>query len=431
MNIIFLDIFLTIMLLGNYFFSNKILINPSLIFNASMLLSALFATLLCNKLRIDVSITTVIIICTGTFIFFCVSLFIDSLTNEVTTSSIFTLKVEKVIFIVFILFQVIVYYLYAREITKVMGYPMSRFNEAAVLFRDNSMFSKNFRYDFSSIISNLKMLTDAAVIWFSYILVNNKFTQKKASKYLYLIIILGILFSVSLGGRTGAINQILIFVFLFLFYFYKNGIFKNKLNLKYLVFILVIFTLIIFSFQMFVTLIGRASWDNLNALEYVAVYVGAPLINLSSFISDGITNTSGLKFQTFVNIQNNLIGYFNLNRVMLDLPFRFKNSLQLGNVYTFFYPLLYDFGYFGTIIFTFFISICSQIFFKISKFSSSKKGVPITELIFIYILCSLALSFFSNRFVENILNLTFLKYIVVWILMNNILLKSNTSIKGK
>ena len=119
------------------------------------------------------------------------------------------------------------------------------------------------------------------------------------------------------------------------------------------------------------------------------------------------------------------IGFNGFEDYKLDLPFRSVNNLDLGNVYTTFYPYIYDFGYIGEFILVLIMAIISQVVFEFTKDTKTMECPSLSILTYSNIVNCLILSFFSNKFYENIISISMLKNIVFWWLFSLFLCKIN------
>lgn len=151
-----------------------------------------------------------------------------------------------------------------------------------------------------------------------------------------------------------------------------------------------------------------------SALDYLAEYLGAQISNLNVFMDS-----------TTFPVQHELFGYMTFARdysylggklsidawiYTLDLPFVTMNGYDLGNVYTTFYAFLYDFGYFGVIVFTGIMAVISQLIYE--QAMRNNWAGTIWCVIYDVVGASLLLSFFSNKFYETF-NIGFAVTIVV------------------
>ena len=115
-------------------------------------------------------------------------------------------------------------------------------------------------------------------------------------------------------------------------------------------------------------------------------------------------------------MKNKIPGY------ALVLPFQKIGNFSLGNVYTTFYPYIYDFGYVGIPILVTIMAVVSQLFFELAKREKISQVPGIMTLIYGYIFPTIVQVFFSNKFYEDLLDIKFIKICILWILYNIILI---------
>lgn len=178
--------------------------------------------------------------------------------------------------------------------------------------------------------------------------------------------------------------------------------------------------------------------DDVNDIpSYLSVYLGAEVKNLDMYLKKHPfgENNAGQMWgaQTFHNIYiapvvMRLNG--NIKMYQQDQPFRKYHGLKLGNVHTTFYQYIYDFGYIGEAILVAIMAIISQIIYFLAKRSSNSKHPPMPFLIYFMVSNSLILSFFSEKFYGTIISTLFIKYVVIWLLMNYACRQKNSSINS-
>ena len=135
--------------------------------------------------------------------------------------------------------------------------------------------------------------------------------------------------------------------------------------------------------------------------EYVSIYCGAQVKNLDIFLQnkDSISKNNIWGSQTFIYLVKSYgekIGFKGYEPYKLDLPFQKVGDNDLGNVYTTFYPYIYDFGYVGEFILVLIMSIISHLVYESIKIRKVDKNYNVLILSYGIIVSSLALSFFSN-----------------------------------
>lgn len=249
----------------------------------------------------------------------------------------------------------------------------------------------------------------------------NIIVKKKFNFILFLNLLLGLTTPLLTGARGDSI-VFLIALAILGYFIVKEQHNWNSSNTKYVVLGIIGVVLFVFVFEWSASLVGR-NMENSNLGEYISTYMGAEIANLNEFIKTRTFPIKGDIFgqQTFVTILPTLSRLFRfaLPEYKLDIPFQILNGHNTGNVATIFYSWLYDFGYIGVGILTVVVSSVGEICYKFAKKST---GLGIIKLVYSYIGALITLSFFSNRFFEN-LNVNFIYMIVFWIILKYILFR--------
>ena len=83
------------------------------------------------------------------------------------------------------------------------------------------------------------------------------------------------------------------------------------------------------------------------------------------------------------------------------------------------------------IILVFIMALISQIIYECG-FCGKRKNVPnLWIIIYSYIFSSLAFSFFSNKFFEQNLNVTFFKSVIIWLFFSFLFCKIKINFKSR
>lgn len=138
-------------------------------------------------------------------------------------------------------------------------------------------------------------------------------------------------------------------------------------------------------------------------LDYLAEYLGAEIPNLDAFVSNqSFPVKRGLPgYMTLIGNYGYLGEKLGIAEWIypLDLPFQTRNGFDMGNVYTTFYPFLYDAGVLGLVVFTIIMAFLSQLVFEAAV---RYEGLgSILGILYGVVAPTLALSFFSNKFYET------------------------------
>ena len=183
---------------------------------------------------------------------------------------------------------------------------------------------------------------------------------------------------------------------------------------------------------MMVLLLIMGRGNNLDAFEYLFIYAGAPIVNLDTFIKTnkipllhGVGQEKLLGAQTFKGIYQYASKWLHLN---ISIPsgggFAYSNNgVEIGNVYTIFYKLLYDFGWIGC-----FILIAVMAMYYVKTYNrivrrKSNKIVDMRVLLYAYLFNDLVMSAFSARFYETTCNSWLIRFLPVVFLLDYVVVE--------
>lgn len=416
--------------------------SPSFLFVASFVFSCFWAILYKDDWNLKLHFNTFAVIAGGCLIFVIIctitKFFLTSFSKRIEEEKETKLEyiyIEKYTKIVVVLFALLTIGLTINKLLKITGYPLSRLSDAMSLF-DKNKFNDN-KLSLGRGISYCRTIVNALGFWYVYVLLNNFICSKKIDILSAIIVVLSLVSSLITGSRGGAIIMILGSTFLFIILKRQNNEENGTFDLKLIGKILLIFTLILMVFQYSGRLIGRKS-NSSNALinasmaEYLATYCGAEINNLDMFLQERWNENRGIfGSQTFIYVIRFLgprldINDYNYN---LDLPYVYIGNHKLGNVYTLFYPLIYDFGYVGMVLLTANMAVITQVIYELTKRISTRDCPIICILVYSYMVPTIVLSFFSNKFYENIFNTNFVKMVILWYLFNFCMLKIRIKIR--
>lgn len=419
--------------------NNKDYITPAFLFCISFVFSTIWATIYRKAWELELHVNTYLIITLGVMEFIIVSIVISTIRNrnrKVSNNEVILIKIDtwkKVITIFFCIFTIL-YTWYS--IVKVMDGDFSNISESIHNYNIYNKFAdKDIKLPKLMTVSRL--IVCALGYWFSYVVINNYFANKKIDLFSTIIVILSLVSNASTGSRGDSINILFAIICIFFVINNKRCSFKNSVDLKLLLKIGILCIILIGSFSTIGTILGRNK--AINFFDYLAEYCGAEIKNLDTFIREysfGIEKENDFfGKQTFVNLIRWLGPYFGMEKseytYMLTLPFRKINNFDLGNVYTTFYPYIYDFGYKGVFILVGLMAIIVQSIYEECRTFSLKKYPRICILIYSYMFNTLILSFFSNKFYEYIFNKQFIIIIILWNCFNMLYTKFNIKINER
>lgn len=199
---------------------------------------------------------------------------------------------------------------------------------------------------------------------------------------------------------------------------------RSASRLRTLIAVAVLVVVALVVFEPLLSLMGRTS--NAQSLnQYLSVYLGAPIKNLDTFLSvESASSLSPAGHSRWGEISfANLYLFFDKagNGAVATnwaawFPFQTINNESLGNVYTVYYPLIYDWGLFGALFGIAVIAACAQISFDVASGNAWSDAFPvrISYLFYSVVAYGVAFCFFSNWITSTIVNTQFVRFLIVW-----------------
>ena len=424
---IFLTLSLVLLTLVAYYLNNKSLVAPSILFCGGMTIASLIAWINQTTWNLQLDVRTFLVITLGTSEFIIVAYIMNFIfniiSNQISSKKMVSYKpVPEYVnkrFMSILLIQLIILFIAIFTIRRTTGISnlMSAINY--INYVQNGFIQGQI--NLPSYFGLILLFNSSAGMMAGYVFLENIIVKKKFNFILFLNLLLGLTTPLLTGARGDSI-VFLIALAILGYFIVKEQHNWNSSNTKYVVLGIIGVVLFAFVFEWSASLVGR-NMENSNLGEYISTYMGAEIANLNEFIKTRTFPIKGDIFgqQTFVTILPTLSRLFRfaLPEYKLDIPFQILNGHNTGNVATIFYSWLYDFGYIGVGILTVVVSSVGEICYKFAKKST---GLGIIKLFYSYIGALITLSFFSNRFFEN-LNVNFIYMIVFWIILKYILFR--------
>ncbi|OOP73818.1 O-antigen polymerase [Clostridium beijerinckii] len=411
---------LMIIFIANYVLVNRDICNPSSLFCLSFLVCSFFVALFSKKWGVNLEIETYSVIVFGVLAFCITSFFVSMVFRPVnyknTYSTSGSIKKYKLIFL--LVFQLISYFLIFRnEKQLVMQYGYGNTGSISDIIYGFRTLTLDNKADLNPIISLMRRLCNtSAYIWgflISEKLVNKIEYKKNVLILLYLNFIVSLLGNMLDGQRGNTIAIILSTMMMSYIIWNRKSDNRNKIKVKSIIKVLILFCIIVSIFQGIGTLLGRVDYGN-TLIDYIGIYIGAEIANLNIVIQSGFTTNKLFGELTFRGIY--LLLGIETNGIE-GLGFQYSNGYQLGNVYTVFKDYLLDFGYVGYLFPVCFMALFSTIFYLKIKNRSNYKNIDIGLILLCQVLFAVVFSFFSNKFGEIIFSKTYISYIISVILL--------------
>lgn len=415
---------LIIFLIIAYNLDNKEIVSPSVLFTAGFTLMTFFAMLNQNKWSLQLDKNTFFLIVGGTFEFIAIAwiinIFFKKTTNNERTIILNGSKKgfikEKYLYIlgIVVFLNLIIIILEIRKATGISN-PISAAN-----YMNASSRKLNNTVALSGKASLLSIGNTATGIWAEYYFTKYFILRHRFNWNLFGIIFISIITPLFTGVRGGSFS-LLISLFVFFFLIIKT-ISKKGDNryLKYIGITILCMIILLIGLRWTATLVGR-DVSQYTPFDYISIYLGAQLKNLSLFVQNGqfpVNNGifGAYTFYSIIPSIANMIG-IEIPRYLAYLPFQYVNGYNLGNVYTLYYPWLYDFGYIGMIIMTAVMSALSQIVYNLGKKGIKENKKSIFPLLYGYMSSFIFLAFFADGFIRQI-GINLIYTIIVWCLLN-------------
>ena len=430
-------ILLVITLLGlsitSYYLNNRNLVSPAFLLSTTFFICSLVALINQNKWQLILNRKTYLVICGAILEFIIVTYLVNKLLSVVkfqyknskksklnapyiSTRKSYILFAIQLLLIIYVIRNL-------KEVTKI-----NNIFQAASALNQSSL---------PNYIGQPIALSKIANIFLAFILASGLYTGyvfflyiivKKNFRFdLFINMFISILAPFVTGSRGNSIYMIISWVIYCYLILWKNNKLNFKMQFKFVMRITLVLIILLLLLPLTAVLFGRRmdNWD-----EYLSIYIGAQIKNLNEFI---LNNNFPLKtsifghqtYFTIIPLVSKLIG-LNIPSYKLDLPYQAIGSLSLGNVYTTFYPWLYDFGYKGVFLLTLIMAIVVEFIYHLALHSKLQFGLSI--LLYGYLGSFVALLFFSNKFYEG-LNSTLILIIMSWILLIYIFKQKKGKIK--
>ena len=421
---------LLILLVVSYKLSNRELISPSFLFTSGMTFCALWYVFLKGRWESELRISTFFVIVLGTLEFIIVAYFVERFSKKrklVKIDGCFYISTKNMVDKLILAIEISTFLLTLLTIIRLTG--QYNLPNAIYAFRHANTFTTE-TYKLPHILTQARRFCNAAGYWYSYIIISNYYKEKRKDNkgkhndnkgIKKIIILLSIANGLVLGGRGDAIN-LFIAIFVYWYMFSREENWGKKLKWKQLSIIIILLLSILYSFQFVGNILGRDT--NVEFIDYIGPYCGAQFANLNKFLErNNYVSHEIWGSQTFFSIVNLVLPRFssNFKNYTLDLPFLILNGHSTGNVYTIFYPFIYDFGYLGVPVLVFIMAWVSQIIYVKCKNGLSIASPSIAKIIYSYMASGLALAFFSNKFYEQFINIGLIYRIIFWIILNKTL----------
>lgn len=392
---------------------------PAFIFCAVFCFNIVWAIYRAKDWKFEIGGITFCVIFFGILIFLVCCYIVKKFFAKVSTHNNFScisyIYISRWKICVLIFFQSLTIFLTLYFIIVLYSSNWGQLSQAIWLYKYNYTSENGIFKSIPGYVAYMRTITDAMGYYTGYILINNRIISKKTDRLLFLSFVLSVLSGITTGSRGWALNLIIgAGVTFFLLKGKKEGRLL-RLSPKLLFKIILIFVLLLISYQSIGTLLG-ADTSSIKFMDYISMYCGGSIYNLDYFIKNiNWPKSNVFGGQTFIYIIKWIGPLFGIDtNYRLDMPFIRNGVYEMGNIYTTFYPFIYDFGLAGTFFLTALMAIITQSIYEKTKFSFESSKPAFSIILYSYVFSSIMFSFFSNKFYESVFTPNFLVYIISW-----------------
>lgn len=271
----------------------------------------------------------------------------------------------------------------------------------------------------------LNPITTAAAWLILYIAVNNFMFNKKV-KFSHIIVIFLLCVNILLNGSRSPLLRVITFVIIMIYILNYKKYRYRKGNFKFFFRLLIVMLLVSGLMIVLLSFMGR-SGKMTNIWNYIFTYTGAPIVNLDNFLQNNCIKILGGD-TTFPGEHAFYNGYAYLAKI-LNFSFTDKiqriggfafsnNGIEIGNVYTTYNVLTYDFGYLCIFPLMFIVALYyTKTYKKILRNTHLSNLIDFELFIYAYLFNDLIMLPFSNRFYDTVLDAPFIKtMIIAWVM---------------
>lgn len=296
----------------------------------------------------------------------------------------------------------------------------------------NSYRSSSEIFNNEAAIQNIKINTLYMIMYrmceiigliYIYIIIRNKLAKYKNNPSSIILIILCILLTFLLSGRSGFMRYLIEALVIWLILYRK----KKPLKIVKFVRIMIKAAIIILPlFYLILPLLGRSTsatwWD------YLSFYVGSPIASFDVLIEKGLAHSQNFGALTLKGMQGILskIGLYNSYSNYASKWVYFKTGLS-SNVFTSMYAPFVDFGLSGVIICQF---LFGYIFTKL--YLNAKENINVRYLLIYAFFANLIIDQFrSEKLFTSFFSYNTLIYLILIIIISFLILGNKVIKKGQ
>lgn len=262
-------------------------------------------------------------------------------------------------------------------------------------------------------------ITNAGAYIMLFVLVYNFSAVRKIRLSHVIAVALMCVLIVMNGSRSPLIRVMTMALIVFYILECRNGRIRRG-DPRLMKWIVVLMIVVVLASILLLVFMGRQESDH-DYFKYGFIYAGAPTVNLDTYLTHkkpdyGHQVLGAQTFRTFWNYVGKLLDIDNLRFGNINKFSFSRNKIEIGNVYTIYYPILYDFNILGVIPLIGLMAWFYGIMYRKAERKTARGRFDYRLFIYGYLFNDLLFSFFSCRFYETIGDAPFLKMLLLsWI----------------
>lgn len=439
MSLIFSILFL---LLLNIFAFKKDLISPSVVVCAVFFISSLCSAYNYKYWGFKIHENTYLTIVYGLLLFSVVSFLTEIILHECKIKSnikpvneLKIINISRIKIYIFIGLCVLFSMWYAFEIIRVArryGF-VSSLSDITGIYRSVSSYGfLSVEDDINFMCKQLYKFVPAMSYVTLYVFFNNSIVMGKFKDNIIFLIpsIVYFLFSLISGGRYQIIRVVSAAIFMYYILYMKNSNWRSNIRLSFIFKCMCVLLCFCVFFVLTRELVGRKA--DKDPVYYITFYAGGSIPLFDSFLQYPPTKSTIWGKETFYSINSFIGRYFDIPELQYITHHEFRlapTGKSMGNVYTVFRRMIYDFGYVGM---TILYSVCAFIYtflYNKIKFKRINPNIDLGIIFYSYISFGLTMQFYEEAFFTSIMSIgtivTFLMIYFCKVFLINVSLKKD------
>ena len=432
----FLILLTVVLLLINYKISNNDYMNPVVIFHLVFFVYEIVCLLGVKEYKITLHVTTVMVLLTG-FIVMTISNLLAQKCNVsgyVGRQSLEEIRMPKlyiVILLVLQLLSIVYFYKYLRNLSyaygSIYGNTPSSISQMIELYDTLTKFWKTIYMRLAVPIPLIYRITNPICSGAEYIvlycIVNNSLIKKVKIHFLEIMVIFLMCIRIIMNGSRSPLLRMFTFILLMIYVLmYRSGRIR-KGNNKF--FVRLVFAAGVIGFIMIVVLFVMGRMEKFSSVgDQLFIYLGAPIVNLDTFLENNSMKLIGSSsqgeligeqtFKALYGYIGKLLHVDSLQTIKGIGSFVYSsNGKEIGNVFTMYFKIIYDFGYIGMIPIVFAMGLFYAYMYKKILRIPKRAVIDVYLLIYAYLFNDIVMSAFSTRFYETVFDAPFIKLIIM------------------